>query len=498
MRYLIIIFWLWLTTCSLAQEWKAIDFKKWASTEDSVTFQCRIGGALQNYPDSDTSWAEIENEWTVIGDTIIARNCLMKTDVSLDGISRISIEYKDTTYVITQRPVKLIWLKMSNWKWVDIEDDPVWNTPSVDSNVVEWLDVFPAVDYRITKRKARVDHGIFFRPAFLDFAVGLYNERSDSLDIALGNVMEYTLSANIENADIGIGNVNKRMLKQMGRNIFGFAEARLHFPGCDTLPSYKVNHRWIKKANKVYCVEFIEMSKIKAIHETYPLATIWHNASPHTISGTTNLDDTWIDGGGGQTGKNFGGGTTIYTNEDESNRGLVRCKNVASELGGSVLDITDCTLYMRKAGIGSADSVISAIRIFKPWVEGTQNGGKDPPGVTWVDWDNDDWEWATAGCENADDGGSDNSGDGSGADRKVTVEDTETLIDATGFIDLTMTDALAEGWYAGTINEEGVIIIGCNETVIFQTSEHPTSEYQPYWIFTYTEGEKTSQVIIIE
>jgi len=485
LRYLTIILWLCLTTVCLAQT--PVDFQKWQL--DDTTFQVRIGDPIQNYS-TDTSWAEIENDFVLIGDTMTARHAYMKTDVLPNGISRITIEHNDTTYTITQRPVKLIWLNTATWNWIDVEGAPSWSTPSVDSNIIKWTGVFPGVDYRIRKQKARVEHGIFFKPAFLDSAVILYNQRADSLDIALGNVMEYTLSANIDNADIGVGNVNKRILKRIGKHVFGLAASRLHFPGSDTLQGMTVNHRWVKKNSKIYCIEYIKMRKIKIIHEAYPNATIWHNASPHTIDGTTNVEDTYIFQWYGN--RNYGGSDWLRVGDNQNL--LVRVKNVASELGPDAM-ITSCICSLYAAYDFDAVTLRAFVG-FKPWGEGSLDD-TDPPdapvgeGVaTWNDWSNDDEEWATAGCNNGDDEGTDNSGDGTGADRKATEESSVTTNGDNGvWYGWIVSNVIAQAWYEGTKNEEGIYLWEDTSypDVAFRSTEY--SSNQPFWVFTYTVGE---------
>ena len=207
-------------------------------------------------------------------------------------------------------------------------------------------------------------------------------------------------------------------------------------------------------------------------------STAW--ADVKVITGTTNTEDAPI-ASGGNADLNYGGQSygAIYFNQI---RILLRVKNVATELGeNATITSAVCSLYCFS---NSTDGDIAAYRVFKPWVEGTQEGGSDEPGATWNDWDNDDWEWGTAGCESADDGGSDNSGDGTGADRKATAEDTETVTTINTWYAWSVANALAQGWYDGTIEEEGIILIGIDDVYnSFRLSEHATA---PFWTFTYT------------
>jgi hypothetical protein len=370
---------------------------------------------------------------------------------------------------------------------------------------VKWTGVFPGVDYRVLKRKARVEHGIFFKEAFLDSAIVLYDQRADSLDIALGNVMEYKLSDNIDSADIGVGNVNKRILKRIGKHVFGMARSELHFPGSDTLQLNLVNHRWIKQGGKIYCIEYIKMRIVKMVHEVYPTATIWHNASPHTIDGTTNVEDAAMQQSLADC--NFGGDDKLYVDGEADEVVAIRCKNVSTELDANAT-ITACVLYLYCYG-GAGFPVVGAWRIFKPWNEGLGDGddyadvAEGEGVITWNDWSNDDEEWTTEGCLCARDDGVDNSYDDGPcnqairADRKETAEDTYQTV-TTSWNEWDISTTLAQGWYDGTINEEGVLlgwVSGSLSLVGFRSTEYASD--QPYWVFTYTTNGAAGQVIII-
>ena len=139
------------------------------------------------------------------------------------------------------------------------------------------------------------------------------------------------------------------------------------------------------------------------------------------------------------------------------------------------------------------DGDVGVYRVFKPWVEGDEDGINDDDGdVTWNDWASDANQWTTAGCGSADDGGSDNSGYGTGADRKATYEDgvTFTWEDDGVWKAFDMSTTLAQGWYDGTINENGVFIQAYSG-VDFNASLYSTerSSNQPYWTFYFTTGE---------
>ena len=153
-------------------------------------------------------------------------------------------------------------------------------------------------------------------------------------------------------------------------------------------------------------------------------------------------------------------------------------------------------------------SIIKRRRIFKPWVEGDENGiDNDDGDVTWNDWASDAMEWTTAGCASADDGGSDNSGDGTGADRKATAESTVDVT-ASGWYSWTISNALAQGWYDETINENGVFMLastagGATGNNVYASCENATAANRPRFSFTYTTGggapaARRDQVIMIQ
>jgi hypothetical protein len=209
------------------------------------------------------------------------------------------------------------------------------------------------------------------------------------------------------------------------------------------------------------------------------------------IDGTTDVEDAEIVKGALGAGQqnNYGGSSNIITVEEANNDwqyAAVRCQNVSTRVGASKT-VDACTLWFFTNTIPNQGDV-SVYRIFKPWNEGALDGS-DPADaaegegvITWVDWSNDGEEWTTAGCGSADDGGSDNSGDGTGADRKATAEATVTVSAASTWYGFHISATLAQAWYAGTANEEGVLlVITNNDEINFRPSEY--SSNQPYWSF---------------
>lgn len=465
-----------------------IGFKHWQ--HDDTTFTKQIGGAVRNYQRPDKAWDSIVNGFEIEGDSVVyVDKAVLRTRVNKDGVSKVMLTWDDQEYTVTQKMLGIGWIKISTRQsqWIDSTMD--WSNFSVDSNICKWTGVSPGVDYRVRKSNGTVEHGIFYKPAFLDSAVTLYNQRPDSLDIALANVMVYTLSSNIDNADSAMGDLPWRRLKDFGYYSFNLRDQWLRFPGCDTLPQIPVRQYWERRGTKIICIEYVMMSKVKKVHEAYPGATIWHNDSK-VIEGTTNVEDAYIDQY--NPDNNYGGATLLktYTWGSWGQAIFIRVKNVASELGvGATLIACVCSLYCSE---NTTDGVIDAYSNFKPWVEGDDNGVNNDDGdVTYNDFQSDALEFATEGCICADDDGVDNSNDdgdctSANADRKETAE-SSTEVTTTGWWSWSVTSALAQAWYDETKNEEGIFLLNRaldNNDNDFTSTEGASN--QPFWVFTYT------------
>jgi len=210
------------------------------------------------------------------------------------------------------------------------------------------------------------------------------------------------------------------------------------------------------------------------------------------ITGTTNIEDAMIMSANAE--KNYGGYDYLYSGVAYAT--LIRVKNVATELGANAtISACVCSVYCNAQ---TSIQDVSAYRVFKPWVEGDESGVDDDDGdVTWSDWASDAYEWTTAGCNSADDEGVDNSGDGTGADRKATAEDTESNVGSGNWYGFDISASLAQGWYDGTINEEGIILYSGADYQRYSSTEYTSN--QPFWVFTYTTGAppEAGQVIIV-
>ncbi len=474
-----------------------IGFKKWHNGGSS--FSTQIGGSVRNYQIGQT-WAQINNSFIAEGDSVFRVDAsVIKTRVNKNGESSSTLTWGGADYVITQKLLGIGWLKISTRgrQWID--NTMNWSNVSIDSNIVTWTGISPGVDYRVRKQNGQVEHGIFFKPAFLDSAVILYNQRTDSLDIALANVMVYTLSGNIDNADSGLGELSFRQLKSFGEYTFKLTDQRLNHPGSDTLQKIPVKQFWRKRNDSLFCIEYVMMSDVKAVHTAQPSATIWHNDTKK-IEGTTNVEDTFILSA---SPDHANGGSVLFSIRSGSGtrQALIRAKNLATEIGvGATITNAVCSVFCTSSNAGSFD----AFSVFKPWVEGDDDFVDNDDGdATYNDWASDANEWGTAGCACANDDGSDNSQDGtcdaSGRDRKSTAESNTTY--AAGWLTIDITDALAQSWYDETKNEEGLLLKaqGATGTNQYASTENATASERPFFVFTFTvAGGTTLEGVTLE
>lgn len=368
-----------------------------------------LGGRPVYYPSSD-SWLPIETDWKTLDDTLYTtRNGVLKTDVNNDGQIYTSVTIGGYQVTVAKRLLSLRWYRLSDSAWLPIDNTPNWTTPSVDSNVIGWPNVFPGVDVNIIKQAGQADYGLFFKSAFLDYAVNLYNQRADSGDIYLANIMACQLTG-VGGADSSIGTVTKRKLKQYGSRALQFKESFLQYPrqrGDPHIPIYQ-RHRVI--SGTLYIVEFVKMSDLKWAHEKYPTETLWHHSS--TVLQSTALWDNMLD------------------NDDQGNQGTSTVS--AFYVGFSSLFLIGYEGLDAIVGTDTRDSAVVRFRsvadFFDPGpaeLYGVWKWQATESGSDWGDWKSAPGRgWGTDGCNSTNDAGSFNTGNGSGDDRTATAINT--------------------------------------------------------------------------
>lgn len=168
-------------------------------------------------------------------------------------------------------------------------------------------------------------------------------------------------------------------------------------------------------------------------------------------------------------------------NGSQMNYTLFIIDHVRDSIGATAtIDSIACTLDVHATDSAGWIGVYTAFKPIKDTV------------ASWQDWDelNGDSTWGTAGCNNADDAGTDNSSDGSGVDRSASAYDT---IVTSGFtacrFSLLPAEESAEGTFKGVLIgiADGTGSTGVNFR--FFNHWYATEANRPRaWVY-YTEGE---------
>jgi len=213
-------------------------------------------------------------------------------------------------------------------------------------------------------------------------------------------------------------------------------------------------------------------------------------AETKKISGTVDIEDSFIrlDALDWNLGSDDVFSVSNYS-AGVKHRGLIRVKNVGNSLGTNVaITACVCSLYVWS---GAYPCAADAYQVFKPWNEGQLPGGTcSDSGVTWNDWNCTAYEWTTAGCDCAGDGGFDNDCDDGACDdncrdRKNTAE-SSTEVTGAGWWSWDISPALAQAWCDGKANENGIILIATSAGKYFYArSTEYSLTYGPFFTFTY-------------
>lgn len=418
-----------------------IGMMRWQVDDTTQTF--RSGGAYQNYLDTNDDWREIENDFHVNGSGLfVSWNRLLKTTVDSlgDVIVNYTHPYNGVEYTVIQQPHSLKWFRLSDSVWAHIDSTPNFSNVAFDSNVVSFDGMYPGVDYRVRLSPGRVENQNRFKPNFLDSLVILYDQRPDSADIYLANVMKFTLTRNIDDDTVSLGNVRRRVLKKWGGMVFEVGDTQLQgFPGADTL-EIPVWQRYKFVGDQLYVLEFVKASDIKYIHELYPTETLWHNTD-FILDNDTDIEDAYLDtGGGGDV--NTGNAASIRL-ADGVWTIVIRASGLNDSLtafGATSLTYAACSLYQYDPEpVDVVDASYYLMWNPEGWVE-VDTGISIVGGVTRNDWESPDFEWITPNVDCNDDVGFFNTTDngacnpGSGRDRKTTAAGVVTLPNSVGWV----------------------------------------------------------------
>ncbi|RJP74936.1 MAG: hypothetical protein C4524_12375 [Candidatus Zixiibacteriota bacterium] len=211
-----------------------------------------------------------------------------------------------------------------------------------------------------------------------------------------------------------------------------------------------------------------------------------------------HLEDAWLNAD--STGRELNYGAHDGALAGKAPQGctyLLRLLDLPQLLGPDKV-ILGCRLYVFIShGDGmSGNKTVGALRVFKPWVAGTldgQNPGQSE-GCTFNDWSADSLEWALPGGHYQNDTGTDNTGDGEGADCMQTPESLVLIPQTAAYPWVTpgyrvweISPGLVQGWYQGTIANNGLAL----KTVYpwgwahIRSEEYADHTKRPYFVVTY-------------
>lgn len=456
-------------------DWTPVDAQQWQNPANPSERKTQIGGAVRNYQDG-ARWYPIQTAWVDYGDSIVADKDIVRTTVYRDGSVLIDVDYKGDGCRVRQRPTGLVFSKAGR-AVCDLYGAPVFGEPVVYDNTVVFFDVWPGVDVYLVKENGSLQYKFEFSSVFLDEVVSQYAAFGDTT-LELANSFEYELEG-VEEWEDGrkAGRVFKRWCYDTGATRLAFNLERSWMN-----ESITIDNEW----HGDRMTELVALRELKTAHETNSAVAMTHWST--WTAQDASIEDTYISENSPEN--NYGGGAGIIIGNTANRRtGLIRV-SVSSDSLGIGATVNACTLFMYVSTL-SEGGTAPIYRVFKPWVEGDENGTDNNDGdATWSDWASDASEWGTAGCNNANDGGDDNNSDGSGFDRKSAYESTVTLDSASVWRKWAISAALAQNWYDGDDNDNGVSIEGKFGTggarAILASTNSAGTTSDPYFVFTYT------------
>ena len=176
---------------------------------------------------------------------------------------------------------------------------------------------------------------------------------------------------------------------------------------------------------------------------------------------------------------NFGGSQslTILNFASAHRRALFKFTNIDTIGSGAIIDSMAIDLYCT----AQAGATIGMFELWKDWYEGTSDNAVEAGTVDDNHWYHADSAWAREVADSANDNGSQNRGNGTGADRKATAMVSVTVTAVSTWYRFRVDTDLAWDWYDGTKLPYGVILIetGSSGTTVFTSSEYATASYRP-------------------
>jgi len=467
--------------------WIPVDYTKWRSASNPNKYAIKIGGALANYKDGKNEWKEIKTEWIEQANgNYKCETDAVKVEVTTDGWLYVEVDIDGDVSTIRKKLVDVDIVEKGKGKTKQSVIN--FSNPQVKDNVIRYNNVINGIDVEIIKLKGGVRHKIIYNSGFLSSLTASLNLSANPQNVTLDNKSEIEFE-NVIDPNF-VGNTEERILKVYKGKKLLFEKQHLEVENSHPITggSIPIIQCWKCENEKTYLTEQLNAQQVNILSQLNPGKALSHNDTI-TIKGS-HLEDTYISEY--EPTYNYGQRERTIVGSYSGNElvPLIRALNVRSVLGDNAhITLAEFRAYCWY--IGGSGSTCAPYRVFKyDWVEGDQTGA--PPtnhGCTWTDWDSPDYEWGTAGCHNADDNGVDNTGDGTGADRKETPESSSQSINTTGWKAFELTNELVQGWYDETIEEGGISLHddspSASNFAAFRSNEHGVTEEKPYFYIEY-------------
>ena len=176
---------------------------------------------------------------------------------------------------------------------------------------------------------------------------------------------------------------------------------------------------------------------------------------------------------------NFGGSQTltILNSSAVNRRAVFKFVNMDTIGIGREVDSMAIDLYCTS----QAGATVGMFELWKDWYEGASDNATETGAVDDVHWYHPDSAWTKEIADSADDNGTQNRGNGTGADRAATAMASVTVSTISTWYRFRVSAGLAQDWYEGAKQPYGVIFIetGNAGTTVFASSEYSTTAYRP-------------------
>ena len=191
-----------------------------------------------------------------------------------------------------------------------------------------------------------------------------------------------------------------------------------------------------------------------------------------TISGTTDVEDTWVASTNGNS--NYGGSINRVTTS------VAPILNRISQASIPSGTIASASMFLYAVAFGLSGALkTQAIKDANTWVEGTANGPAQTGSCCWnylAYSATTPTNWAgSAGCATL------------GTDIDSSEESTTGTISGVGWIEVVITSTLVSDWKSGARVPNGVRSVGVGGISVTINSTEAASN-QPYWEVDATSG----------